>query len=154
VGLKGRENSKEIKNINPSPIIDCNSSGRKDPILLSTTNSKLKRYPHDGPGQYFPTKMSLFGGRGPAFHIELESIPPVYHKQPVHHATTPGYTETDPDELRKLCGPSTSGFQTPKTEPTTPSALENSRPSSPQQNETTAAADGVQAVGLMPSVNR
>ncbi|KAI5842991.1 major facilitator superfamily domain-containing protein [Morchella snyderi] len=84
--------------------------------------------------------MSLFNGRGPAFHIELESIPPVHHKQPVRHATTPGYTETDPEELRKLCGPSASGFQTPKTEPTTPSALGSSRPP-------------MQAVGLMPSVN-
>lgn len=94
--------------------------------------------------------MSLLGGRGPAFHIELESIPPVYHKSPTRHATTPGYTETDPNELRRIGVESTqSGYTSPRTEPTTPRALESSRPPSPRYDE-----GEEEAVGLVPSVNK
>lgn len=92
--------------------------------------------------------MSLLGGRGPALHIELESIPPVYHKHPVHHATTPGYTETDPNELRKI-GVESIPSGSPKTEPTTPRELESSRPPSPHYGE-----GEQEAVGLVPSVNK
>lgn len=92
--------------------------------------------------------MSLLGGRGPAFHIELESLQPVYHKRPVQHATTPGYTETDPSELGKIGAGGPSASQIPNGGPAIPGALGTSSPPSP------LSRSEEEAVSSIPSVNK
>ncbi|KAL7272901.1 hypothetical protein RUND412_004272 [Rhizina undulata] len=72
---------------------------------------------------------------------KLSDLPAVYHQHPRNHATTPGYSETDPEILRES-RENSSGCQTPIT----PGDLESSRPNTP-------ILEADYAVGLVESVN-
>ncbi|CAZ83040.1 unnamed protein product [Tuber melanosporum] len=57
--------------------------------------------------------MSLFTTHCPSMGVKLESMPPAYHTQPLYRGATPGYAETDPDELRRSDPPTPAGSTTP-----------------------------------------
>ncbi|CUS14301.1 unnamed protein product [Tuber aestivum] len=90
--------------------------------------------------------MSLMTPHGPSMGVRLESMPPAYHAQPLHRGATPGYVETDLDELRRTGlaaasnGPSTpvrsAALMRPLSRPATPSSPSSpSPPSSPGEGE-------------------